>query len=101
MKHSNTLYRSAVLAIATAALIGNAALAEDAPNDDAADTSSTIVLAEANRPVTRTSKLQTSASEHADTSGVTEALDNLAADSKIELEMRLSGHKSLFLAAGL
>ena len=101
MNHSNNLYRSAVLAIATAALIGKAALAEELPQNEATDTESKIVLAKAATSTDTTGDSQTSANEYADESGVTEALESVLSDSKIELEMRLSGRKSLVLTADL
>jgi hypothetical protein len=95
MNHSTNLYRSAVLAIAVAALIGKAALAEDLPKSDS---SSDIVLAKVTSPINQE---QTSASKYADDSGVTEALESVLADSKIELELRLSDHKLETLTADL
>jgi hypothetical protein len=101
MNHSTNLYRSAVLAIATAALIGKAALAEDLPENEATESNSNIVLAKAAKPADQATDTQTSASEYADESGVTQALESVLSDSKIELEMRLSGRKSLILTADL
>jgi len=101
MNHSTYLYRSTILAIATLALIGKAALAEDQPESEAHETNSNIVLAKAATPEDPAGDSQTSSSQYADESGVTEALDSVLSESKIELEMRLSGHKSLILTADL
>ena len=101
MNHSTNLYRSAVLAIATATLIGKAALAEDLSRNDATEANSNIVLAKAATPTNQATDAQTSASQYADESGVTEALEGVLTDSKIELEIRLSDHKSLILTADL
>jgi hypothetical protein len=101
MKHRTILYRSAALAIATAALIGNLALADELPQSDADETSSNIVLAKAKKTGNQAEKFQVTIASDADEAGVTEAMEHVLADSKTELEIRLSGHKSLILNADL
>jgi len=101
MNYTSSLYKGAVLAIAAAALIGKAALADDLTASDADESSTNIVLAKAATPVNQADDKQTSARNYADESGVTEALERVLADSKIELEIRLMGHKSLILTADL
>jgi len=101
MNHTSILYKGAVLAIATAALIGKAALAEDLSPGDTDESSTNIVLAKAATTVNQADGKQTSSSNYADDSGVAEALEGILADSKIELEIRLLGHKSLILTADL
>ena len=101
MKHRTILYRSAVLAIATAALIGNLALADEQPQSDASESSSNIVLAKAKTTGNQAEKTQVTIASDADEAGVTQAMEHILADSKTELEIRLSGHKSLILTADL
>ena len=101
MKHQIMLYRSAVLAIATAALVGNAALADELPQSDASETSSNIVLAKGKTPGNQLEKSQTTFASDADEAGIAQALEHVLADSKTELEIRLSDHKSLILTADL
>ena len=101
MDHTSNLYKGAVLALATAALIGEAALADNLSPNEADETSTNIVLAKSATPVNQADDTQTASSNFADESGVAEALENVLADSKIELEIRLMSHKSLILTADL
>lgn len=90
-----------MLAVVACALAGAAALADDLADDvadgDANDRDSNIVLASAT-PYIDDSR---NAAGQKDDPAVAEALAGVAASNKLELEMRLSGHKSALLAADL
>jgi hypothetical protein len=101
MKGSKNLYKIAVLALATAALVGKAALAEDLPQSEANESSSNIVLATAHKQTNENTEAQPAIDGQADESAVTDALASVLADSKNELELRLLDHKSLILTADL
>jgi hypothetical protein len=98
MNRETKLYRGIVLALAASALTGQAALAEDLLLDETTPTQSSIVVAGATTAVSETSTISNDDIQDA---AVTEALAGVLADSKLELEMRLLGHKSLILTADL
>ena len=98
MNRKTKLYTGIVLALAASALAGQAALAEDLLLDEATPTQSSIVVADATTSVNETSTISNADIQDA---AVTEALAGVRADSKLELEMRLLGHKSSILTADL
>jgi hypothetical protein len=102
MNHKKTLYTGLVLALAVTALTGKVVPAEDLPPDSTAATHTRIVPTEAtttaSQPAGRTRR---AAHAEAQDAAVQAALQGVLADSKIELEMRLAGHNSELLTAGL
>lgn len=101
MNHKTNLYRGMVLALAASALTGKIALAEDVPLDETAPTQSSIVVAKAATATTPVSETSTNSNDDMQDAAVSEALAGVLADSKLELEIRLSGHKSTILTADL
>ena len=100
MNRNSDLYKSIVLALAATALTGNVALAEDLPQGEATPEKSKIVLAEATTS-TPQNDARTNTNDTSQDEALKEALEGILAESKLELEMRLSGHKSLNLTTDL
>ena len=98
MNRKTKLYRGIVLALAASVLTGQAALAEDLLLDGTTATQSSIVVADA---TTAVSEASTISNDHLQDAAVADALAGVMADSKLELEMRLLGHKSQILTADL
>ena len=98
MNRKTKLYSGIVLALAASALTGQATLAEDLLPDETTATQSSIVVADATSAVSETSTIS---NDHLQDAAVADALAGVLADSKLELEMRLLGHKSLILTADL
>ena len=96
MNRNSPLYESIVLALVATVLTGKAVLAEDLPQDEAMPEKSNIVLATATTS-TPHNDARTKTSDTSQDDALKEALEGILADSKLELEMRLSGHKSLNL----
>jgi hypothetical protein len=90
-------YRNAWLAVAVIAMTGTLALAGDLPTVDQSPASTTIVVAAISSPANIASKPRTL--QHDQDRAVTEAIENVMADNKLQLDLRLSGHKSVILAA--
>ena len=86
-----------MLLVLACTLTGKSALAEDLVDDSAQTSETNIVLASATRPAVN----EQQDARQADDPAVAEALLNLTAENKLELDMRLSGHKSAVPAADL
>ena len=97
MNHKSNLYLGVALSLLAAILIATAALGEDLSASEATAASTNIIVTEV-APASAVSKTNTNANLDA---AVTKALEGVRADSKLELEMRLSGHKLEILTAGL
>lgn len=98
MNRNSPLYDSIVLALVATVLNGKVVLAEDPPQDEATPEKSNIVLAAASTPQ---DDVRTKTSNAGQDEALQEALEGILADSKLELETRLSGHNSLDLTADL
>ena len=101
MNRNMKLYRGIVLALTASALTGQVAVAEDLPLDQATPTQSNIVVAKATSATTPVSETSTISNKDIQDAAVTEALAGVLADSKLDLEMRLLGHKSTILTADM
>lgn len=97
MNHKSNLYLGVALSLLAAILIATAALGDDLSASEVTVAYANIIVAEV-APASAVSMTNTSANQDA---AVTEALEGVRADSKLELEVRLSGHKSEILTAGL
>ena len=100
MNRNSPLYESIVLALVATVLTGKVVLAEDPPQDEATPQKQNIVLAKTSTS-TAHNDARTKTSDTSQDEALKEALEGILADSKLELEMRLSGHKSLNLTADL
>ena len=97
MNHKSNLYLGVALSLLAAVLIATAALGEDLSASEATAASTNIIVTEV-APASAVSKTNTNANQNA---AVTKALEGVLADSKLELELRLSGHKLEILTAAL
>jgi len=97
MNHKSNLYLGVALSLLAAILIATAALGEDLSASEATAASTNIVVT-AVAPASAVSKTNTNEAQDA---AVTKALEGVLADSKLELELRLSGHKPEILSAAL
>lgn len=91
MNLSNNMQKRALLSIAVLALTSRMAIADDLPSTDLKPKN--IVIAEAESTPAREVESQ----NH--DKAVAEALQRINADNKRELELRLSGHRFILLAA--
>ena len=99
MNRNSYLRTGFLLGVTAAALSGNIALADEQATDDVSPTRAVIVLAKASAPSNKAN--QQALIKEAISAELAEALQGIMADNKLELDMRLSGHKSEFLAADL
>jgi len=90
-------YRSALLAVAVIAVTGTLALAGDLPIIDQSSPGTTIVVAKIDSPANVASKPRTLQDDQ--DRAVAEAIESVMADNKLQLNLRLSGQKSVILAA--
>lgn len=97
MNHKSNLYLGVALSLLAAILIATAALGQDLSASEATVASTNIVVT-AVAPASAVSKTNANANQEA---AVTKALEGVLADSKLELELRLSGHKLEILTAAL
>jgi hypothetical protein len=98
MNHDKTLYRGLLLALAVTALTSKVVLAEDLAEDSTAAAHTRIVATKASQPLSQSWRDAHAATQDA---AVQAALQGVLADSRIELEMRLAGRKSVILTADL
>jgi hypothetical protein len=97
MNRYTEFYKSALLAVAAIALTGTLALADDLSVSGISPADTNIVVAKARLPAktpSETASLQDDQDE-----AVAETIENLMDDNKLQLDLRLSGHKSVILAA--
>ena len=88
-------YATALLAVAAIVLTGMLALANELPGASPPDTN--IVVAKATLP--RKPDCDPGSLQDDQEAAVSEAIEGLMEDNKLQLELRLSGHKSVILAA--
>ena len=99
MKPTTNTRIAAVLALAMLAFSSSITLAQDAPPSERTSAETKLVVASAITQRTSTSSPATN--EETQDVAVAEALEGVLADTKLELEMRLSGLKSPILTADL
>ena len=92
-----TFRSTSMLLVLACTLTGKSALAEDLVDDSAKPSETNLVLASATRPAVNEQQV----ARQSDDPAVAEALLNLTTENKLELDMRLSGHKSAVAAADL
>ena len=97
MNRYTDFYASALLAVAAIALTGKLALADELPGAGASPPDTNIVVAKATLP-TKPDCDPGSLQDDRE-AAVTDAIEGLMEDNKLQLELRLSGHKSVILAA--
>jgi len=97
MNRYTDFYASALLAVAAIALTGKLALADELPGAGASPTDTKIVVAKATLP--RKPDCDPESLQDDREAAVTDAIEGLMEDNKLKLELRLSGHKSVILAA--
>ncbi len=97
MNYRTDNVKGAMLAIAVLALAGRVAWADEPFGSDIAAQDSVAVVAVDEAPLAK-SDLIDSADNAAD-EAVAEALSNMNAANKLQLELRLTSHKSVFIAA--
>lgn len=99
MNINSTLRTGVLLSITATALSGTFTLADELAGMEPSPTPAAIVLAKASPKPNNAN--QPTTGQEAINAALAAALQGVMADNKLELDMRLSGHKSVFLAAGL
>jgi len=88
---------SALLAIAAIALTGTLTLADELPGAGTSPPNTNIVVAKAT--LSTKTECDPASLQDDQEAAVSEAIAGLMQDNKLQLELRLSGHKSVILAA--
>jgi hypothetical protein len=97
MNRYTDFYKSALLAVAVVTLTGKLALADELPVAGTDPENTNFVIAK----VTLSAKagVKTESLQDDQDKAVAEAIESVMEDNKLQLDLRLSGHKSVILAA--
>ena len=90
-------YKAALLAVAAIALTGTPALADDLSIAETSPADTNILVAKAGLPKNTPTKPESLQDDQ--DKAVAEAIESVMEDNKQQLDLRLSGHKSVILAA--
>ena len=97
MNRYTEFYAAALLAVAAVALTGKPALADDLSIAETSRVETNIVVAKAGLPKNTPTKPESLQDDQ--DKAVAEAIEAVMEENKLQLDLRLSGHKSVILAA--
>lgn len=97
MNRYTDFYKSALLAVAVITLTGKLALADELPVASTDPENTNLVIAKVTLPAK--AGVKTESLQDDQDKAVAEAIESVMEDNKLQLDLRLSGHKSVILAA--
>lgn len=97
MNRYTDFYKRALLAVAVITLNGGLALADEPTVAGTHPANTNIIVAKATPPAKTDSKTESLQDDQ--DKAVAEAIESVMEDNKLQLDLRLSGHKSMILAA--